>query len=73
VGSGVGHLCRNKSRLLVRDKLVGRADVKADRTEGVLRVKALHPEPGLRRSLAAPLERALASLARRLELERAAQ
>src|SRR5262249_23846032 len=35
---------------LVRDLLVGRADLKADRAEGVLRVKALHLEPGVRQS-----------------------
>ena len=55
--------------LLVGDRVVGRADLKADRAEGVLRVKAFHPEPGVRRSLDAPLERALAVLARRLGLE----
>jgi uncharacterized protein YcaQ len=55
--------------LLVGDRLVGRADLKADRAEGVLRIKAFHHEPGVRRSLDAPLERALANLARRLGLE----
>jgi uncharacterized protein YcaQ len=59
--------------LLVGDRLAGRADLKADRAEGVLRVKAFHPEPGIRRSLDAPLERALAVLARRLGLERVAR
>jgi hypothetical protein len=56
--------------LLVGDRLAGRADLKADRAEGVLRVKAFHPEPGVRGSLETPLERALATLARRLGLER---
>ena len=35
--------------LLRRDRLVGRADLKHDRAEGVLRVKAFHPEPGVAR------------------------
>jgi uncharacterized protein len=56
--------------LLVGDRLVGRADLKANRAEGVLRLKAFYPEPGVRRSLGAPLERALANLARQLGLER---
>ncbi len=55
---------------LYGDRLVGRADLKADRQAGVLRVKAFHPEPGVRRSLEAPLDRALARLARVLGLER---
>jgi uncharacterized protein len=59
--------------LLVDDRLAGRADLKADRAEGVLRVKAFHREPGVRRSLDAPLERALAVLARRLGLEQVAR
>jgi uncharacterized protein YcaQ len=60
--------------LLVGDRLLGRADLKADRAEGVLRVKAFHPEPGVRPSVAATrLERALDNLARRLGLERVAR
>jgi hypothetical protein len=57
--------------LLWRDRLVGRADVKADRAEGVLRVKAFHLEPKMRRSRAldSALDAALARLARVLELE----
>lgn len=66
--------------LLVGDRLVGRADLKAyrgayrgaHRGEGLLRVNALHLEPGVRRTaaLASRLERALARLARALGLER---
>ena len=48
------------------DRLVGRADLKTDRAEGVLRVKAFHLEPKVRRSgaLDAALDKALARLAR---------
>jgi hypothetical protein len=56
--------------LLVGDRIVGRADLKAERREGTLRLRAFHPEPGVRRSLEAPLEQALSRLARLLELER---
>jgi uncharacterized protein len=35
---------------LWRDKIVGRADLKSERKEGVLLVKAFHLEPGVRRS-----------------------
>jgi uncharacterized protein YcaQ len=57
---------------LYGDRLVGRADLKAERPEGVLRVRAFHLEPGVRasRRLEAALERALARLARALGLER---
>jgi uncharacterized protein YcaQ len=57
---------------LHRDRLVGRADLKSDRAEGVLRVKAFHLEPKVRRSgaLETALERALDRLARSLGLER---
>jgi hypothetical protein len=56
---------------LHRDRLVGRADLKSDRAEGVLRVKAFHLEPRVRRSgaLETALERALDRLARSLGLE----
>jgi hypothetical protein len=59
---------------LYRDRLVGRADLKSDRAEGVLRVRAFHLEPGVRRSgaLETSLEKALARLARVLGLERVA-
>jgi uncharacterized protein len=47
------------------DRLVGRADVKADRQAGVLRALAFHPEPGVRDSsaLRGALEGALGRLA----------
>jgi hypothetical protein len=56
---------------LHRDRLVGRADLKSDRAEGVLRVRAFHLEPGVRRSgaLETALEKALDRLARVLGLE----
>ena len=55
--------------LLSGDRIIGRADLKADRHEGVLQVKAFHPEPGVRGNPAAKLERAAARLARVLGLE----
>jgi uncharacterized protein YcaQ len=56
--------------LLRRDRLVGRADLKHDRSEGVLRVKAFHPEPGSRGNLDDALDAAAARLARVLGAER---
>ncbi len=54
--------------LLHHHRIVGRADVKADRQQGVLIVRAYHPERGFRSLV--PLERAAARLARILGLER---
>jgi uncharacterized protein YcaQ len=60
--------------LVVRDRVAGRADVKADRKAGVLRLLAWHPE-SRRRSAARDeaLERAFARLARQLALEPAVE
>ena len=49
---------------LYGDRLVGRADLKTDRKESVLRVKAFHPEPGARGDLDSTLDAALARLGR---------
>jgi uncharacterized protein YcaQ len=54
--------------LLAGDRIVGRADLKADRREGVLHVRRFHPEPGVRGNVQAKLERAAARLARVLGL-----
>ncbi len=56
--------------LVVGDRVAGRADVKADRKAGVLRLLAWHPE-SRRRSAARDeaLQRAFARLARQLALE----
>ena len=58
--------------LLWRDRVVGRADLKAERREGALVVKALHLERGVRRSgaLDDAFERALDRLRRTIGLER---
>ena len=55
---------------LYGDRLVGRADLKSDRVEGLLRVKAFHLEPKTRRSgaLDVALDKALDRLARVLDL-----
>ena len=55
--------------LLVGDRIVGRADLKSDRAEGVLRIRKFTKEPGVRRSVDDPLERAATRLARSLGLE----
>jgi len=55
--------------LLAGDRFLGRADLKADRAEGVLRVKRFTPEPNVRGNVEAKLERAAGRLARTLGLE----
>jgi uncharacterized protein len=57
---------------LLGDRLAGRADLKADRGEGILRVKAFHVEPGVHPSkrLDDAFDRALVRLARAIGLER---
>jgi uncharacterized protein YcaQ len=57
---------------LWRDRIVGRADLKSERAEGALVVKALHLEPGVRRSRALDeaFDRALDRLRRTAGLER---
>ena len=57
---------------LLGDRFAGRADLKSDRAEGVLRVKSFHVEPGVRASkrLEDAFDRALARLARSIGLER---
>ncbi|MDP9262133.1 MAG: winged helix DNA-binding domain-containing protein [Actinomycetota bacterium] len=59
--------------LLRKDRLVGRADLKHDRAERTLLVKAFHPEPGVRGSLDDSFEAALSRLARVLGAERVAR
>jgi hypothetical protein len=56
---------------LWRDRIVGRADLKAERKEGRLVVRAFHREAGVRGSAAldAALDRALVRLARSIGLE----
>jgi len=56
---------------LWRDRIVGRADLKSERGEGTLVVKALHLEDGIRRSAALDdaFERALERLRRTIGLE----
>ncbi len=58
--------------LLWRDRIVGRADLKAERREGALIVKAFHLERGVRRSAALDdaCERALDRLRQVIGLER---
>ncbi len=54
--------------LLVGERFVGRADLKVDRERGLLQIRRFTPEPGIRRKLDEPLERASARLARTLGL-----
>jgi len=56
--------------LLAGDRFVGRADLKADRAEGVLRIRKFTPQPTARGNVDAKLERAAVRLARVLGLER---
>jgi uncharacterized protein len=58
--------------LLWRDRIVGRADLKSERRERELVVKAFHREPGVRRSgaLDDAFDRALDRLRRTIGLER---
>ena len=56
--------------LLAGDRFLGRADLKADRAEGVLRIRKFTPQPGARGNVEARLEKAAARLARLIGLER---
>jgi len=58
---------------LWRDRIVGRADLKSERSEGALLVNAFHLEPGVRRSAALDeaFSRALDRLRRIVGLDRA--
>ena len=58
--------------LLWRDRMVGRADLKSERSDGTLVVKAFHREPGVRASgaLDDALDRALDKLRATIGLER---
>ena len=56
--------------LLAGDRFLGRADLKADRAEGVLRIKRFTPEPKVRGKVDDKLERAAARLARTIGLDR---
>jgi uncharacterized protein YcaQ len=56
--------------LLAGDRFLGRADLKADRAEGVLRIRRFTPEPRVRGNTDVKLERAALRLARAIGLER---
>jgi uncharacterized protein YcaQ len=55
--------------LLAGDRFVGRADLKADRSAGVLRIRRFTPEPRVRGDVDAKLDKAAVRLARTLGLE----
>lgn len=55
--------------LLLGDRFVGRADLRADRARGVLQIRRFVPETGTRRTVEASLERAASRLARSLGLD----
>src|SRR5256714_816043 len=55
--------------LLAGDRIVGRADLKGQRAEGVLHGRRFQPPPGVRGNAGAKLERAAARLARVLGLD----
>jgi len=55
--------------LLAGDRIVGRAELKAERTAGILYVRSFHREPRVRGNVDAKLERAAARLARVLGLK----
>ncbi|HEY0416754.1 MAG TPA: crosslink repair DNA glycosylase YcaQ family protein [Gaiellaceae bacterium] len=55
--------------LLAGDRFLGRADLKADRANGLLQIRRFTPEPGVRGNATEKLERAAARLARTLGLE----
>ncbi|HEV8459967.1 MAG TPA: crosslink repair DNA glycosylase YcaQ family protein [Gaiellaceae bacterium] len=56
--------------LVAGDKFLGRADLKSDRAEGVLRIRRFTPEPRVRGRIDDKLERAAGRLARTIGLER---
>ena len=56
--------------LLHGDRFLGRADIKADRAEGILRIRKFTPEAKVRGNVNVKLEKAAARLARILGLER---
>jgi len=55
--------------LLAGDRIVGRADLKAERAAGILHVRSFHPEPRVRGNVEAKLGRAATRLARVLGLK----